>query len=39
MQSEVIHKLPEDPGDGEVKWFENMNPFQQEQTRRQVGLS
>lgn len=36
MQSEVIHKLPEDPGDGEVKWFENMNPFQQEQTRRQV---
>lgn len=36
MQSEVLHKLPEDPGAGEIAWFENMNPFQQGQTRAQV---
>lgn len=36
MKDKVMHKLPEDPGEGETAWFENMNPFQQEQTRRQV---
>jgi hypothetical protein len=32
----VRHKLPGDPGDGLTGWFDRMNPFQQQETRRQV---
>ena len=36
MKDTVKHKLPDDPGEGLTDWFENMSPFLQEQTRRQV---
>ena len=36
MKETVKHKLPEDPGEGDVAWFEKMSPFVREQTRRQV---
>lgn len=32
----MIHKLPEDPGEGDVTWFLRLNKFEQQETRRQV---
>lgn len=36
MPNEVVHKLPEDPGEGDVAWFDRLNPFAQQETRRQI---
>jgi hypothetical protein len=36
MPKQTVHKLPEDEGEGAVKWFGSMNPFQQQETRSQV---
>lgn len=29
MANEGLHKLPDDPGDGKIAWFDNMSPFEQ----------
>jgi len=32
----VVHKVPEDPGEDDIEWFGRLNPFEQQETRRQV---
>ena len=36
MTKIVTHKLPEDPGQGDVGWFDGLNTFEQQETRRQT---
>lgn len=39
IQTRIIrHKLPSDPGPGDVSWFFRMNEFQREETARQVSF-
>jgi len=36
MPAAVIHKLPDDPGSGDVTWFDRLNAFEKQETLRQV---
>lgn len=36
MNTVVTHKLPGDSGEGDIAWFDRMNDFEQEETRRQA---
>lgn len=36
MNAVVTHKLTGDSGEGDIAWFERMNDFQRQETRRQV---
>jgi len=36
MNTVVTHKLPGDSGEGDLAWFDRMNDFEQQETRRQA---
>jgi hypothetical protein len=36
MPTAVIHKLPDDPGSGDVTWFDRLNAFEKQETLRQA---
>jgi len=36
MPGRITHKLPEDPGEDDIGWFERLNKFEQQETRRQA---
>jgi len=36
MENVLGHKLPEDSGEGDMTWFCRLNPFEQQETRRQA---